>query len=399
MRRLLAVLIIAMGAFGPAAQAVADVPPYPVIDQYAKYTRVAYVRQPGGKYLVRAMPLFDIVSAAGVVRPGTSSGGASATGNNQWTGTNRFTDSLFTICDDGDLTKCIAFQASGITTGNTVAPISFGGTAAAPTATISGGQITIQSTGNGVLMNSAGTALTTAGHLAMFNGGQIGWGSAASASVATVPDAFFKRAGAAASIQMGANVNGAAVNQTLKAHDGITGTDIKGASLILAPGVGTGAAASNPLTLNRVNTLATGTTAQTYSPAVITCQTKILSNTSATAQTIATITTTTTTGGSATVDYTVVANNGTLQDVDGGLVKVAWGNNAGTVTATMTAVAVQADADASGTLAATPTVTNATNVVSIKLTPTWVTIVPTSVIGIYTLTLAITNATDVVACQ
>jgi len=209
-------------------------------------------------------------------------------------------------------------------------------------------------------------------------------------------DTFISR-DAAATIQLGNDVNGAAVNQTLKAHDGITGTDIKGASLTLAPGLGTGAAVSNPLTLNRVVTKATGTTAQTYSPAVVVCPTKILSNTSATAQTIATITTTSTTGGNVTMDYTTVANNGTLQDTDSGMVKVSWNNNAGTVAATMSAVALQSDQDASGTLATTPTATVATNVVSIKFTPTWVTIVPTTVTGWALFHLATSG--DTVVCQ
>lgn len=200
-----------------------------------------------------------------------------------------------------------------------------------------------------------------------------------------------------ATVQLGEDVNGAPVNQTLKAHDGITGTDVKGASLTLSPGLGTGAAVSNPLTLNRVVTKATGTTAQTYSPAMVVCPTKILSNTSATAQTIATITTTSTTGGAVTVDYSVVANNGTLQDTDSGVVKVAWNNNAGTVAATMSAVALQTDSDASGTLATTPTATVATNVVSIKFTPTWVTIVPTTVTGWATFTIH--SSGDTVACQ
>lgn len=202
---------------------------------------------------------------------------------------------------------------------------------------------------------------------------------------------------AAAVMQMGSDVNGAAVNQTLKAHDGITGTDVKGATLTLAPGLGTGAAVSNPLTINRVNTKATGTTAQTYSPAIVVCPTKILSNTSATAQTIATITTTSTTGGNVTMDYTTVANNGTLQDTDSGMVKVSWNNNAGTVAATMSAVALQSDQDASGTLATTPTATVATNVVSIKFTPTWVTIVPTTVTGWALFHLATSG--DTVVCQ
>jgi hypothetical protein len=175
------------------------------------------------------------------------------------------------------------------------------------------------------------------------------------------------------------------------------GTNIVGAALGLSPGMGTGNAASLPLTLFRQIEKATGTGVQTAAPAVVVCKSKILSNTSATAQTIATITTTTTTAGAVTVDYTVVANNGTLQDTDSGMVKVAWNNNAGTVAAAMTAVVLQADSDASGTLAATPTATVATNVVSIKVTPTWVTIVPTTVTSFATFTVA--SSGDTVVCQ
>lgn len=247
----------------------------------------------------------------------------------------------------------------------------------------------------GVILASGATSVfaAQAAGLVMAPSLLLGWGSA---NVNSSADAFFKRE-AAAIIQMGTDVNGAAITQTLKAADGITGTDIIGSGLTLASGLGTGAAVSQPATINRQVTKASGTTAQTYAPAVIACPTKILSNTSATTTTIATITTTSTTGGSVTYDYTVIANNGTLQDIDGGLVKVAWGNNAGTVTSTMTAVAVQADADASGTLAATPTRTDATNVVSIKLTPTWTVIVPTTVIAIATFTVATIG--DTVTCQ
>ena len=46
-------------------------------------------------------------------------GGASVSGNNTWTGTQTFRDNKFEITDDGDTTKKVAFQASGITTGTT----------------------------------------------------------------------------------------------------------------------------------------------------------------------------------------------------------------------------------------------------------------------------------------
>lgn len=201
---------------------------------------------------------------------------------------------------------------------------------------------------------------------------------------------------AAATLQMGQDVNGAAVAQTLKAHDGITGTDIAGASLTAAPGKGTGGAVSGSFIAMRNLVGATGTTPQTQAPAYIACPTKILSNSSATAQTMATITTTSTTGGSVKMFFTTVANNGTLQDTDAGEIVIGWNNNAGTVVAAASAVYGQMDSDASGTLATTPTVTFATNVVSIKFTPTWVTIVPTTVTGFATFEV---NGVNSIACQ
>jgi hypothetical protein len=216
-----------------------------------------------------------------------------------------------------------------------------------------------------------------------------------STAIATTADLVIGR-DAAAALQLGADVNGAAITQTLKAADGITGTDIIGSGLTLAPGKGTGAGVSQPLTLNRNLVLATGTTAQSQAPSYVACPTKILSNTSATAQTIATITTTSTTGGAVKMFYTVVANNGTLQDTDSGEIGVGWNNNAGTVAAAASTVYGQTDSDASGTLATTPTVTVATNVVSIKFTPTWVTIVPTTVTGFATFEV---NGVNSVSCN
>lgn len=73
---------------------------------------------------------------------------------------------------------------------------------------------------------------------------------------------------AAAALQMGQDVNGAAVAQTFKAHDGITGTDIAGANLTLAGGRGTGAGAVGNLILSTSTLLGSGTTAQTLSARV-----------------------------------------------------------------------------------------------------------------------------------
>lgn len=58
-----------------------------------------------------------LVSTQVEINPGGS--GGSLSGANPWTGANSFWDTLFTVVDDADNTKKIAFEASGITTGTT----------------------------------------------------------------------------------------------------------------------------------------------------------------------------------------------------------------------------------------------------------------------------------------
>jgi hypothetical protein len=89
----------------------------------------------------------------------------------------------------------------------------------------------------------------------------LGWSSLTNNATAS-PDAFFIRGGAAATIQLGADVNGAAVSQTLQACNGITGTDKTGGNLTLASGKGTGAGAVSSLIFQTPTVLASGTTAQ-----------------------------------------------------------------------------------------------------------------------------------------
>ena len=73
----------------------------------------------------------------------------------------------------------------------------------------------------------------------------------------------------AATLQLGVDVNGSAIAQTLKAHDGIAGTDIAGASLTLAGGRGTGAGAPGSLIFQTATALGSGTTAQTLATRLI----------------------------------------------------------------------------------------------------------------------------------
>jgi len=68
----------------------------------------------------------------------------------------------------------------------------------------------------------------------------------------------------AAVIQLGSDVNGAAVSQTVKAPDGITGTDRTGGNLTVGPGNGTGAGAVSAFIVATPTVLGSGTTAQTW---------------------------------------------------------------------------------------------------------------------------------------
>ncbi len=229
-------------------------------------------------------------------------------------------------------------------------------------------------------------------------GGYVGW-SSSSVPTGTI-NTFLQNntAGSAGTLQMGQDVNGAPVNQTFKAHDGVTGTDRAGAKLTLGGGVGTGNAASAPVQINRANEVASGTTIQSSSQAMIVCPSRAIGTTSAVALTMATVTTTSATAGGVTMFYNTTVSDNTLLDSDTGSVSVSWNNNAGTVAATMGTTNNPVQSNASGTLASTPTVTVATNVVSFKLTPTWATIVPTG--GRASVTFMVHGTgTDTIACN
>jgi hypothetical protein len=101
---------------------------------------------------------------------------------------------------------------------------------------------------------------------------------------------------------MGKDVNGAPITQTFKSHDGITGTDVVGANLILASGRGTGAGAVSSLIFQTPTVLTTGTTAQTLATRLT------LTETMATHATPVTITETVGTSGLTITGATQTAN-------------------------------------------------------------------------------------------
>lgn len=134
----------------------------------------------------------------------------------------------------------------------------------------------VGSSGAGFGVNNAGdvdfwsgsgaSATFYAAWFAVASGCQIGFDSDATGGNYQ-PDAFFKRDGTAA-IQMGADANADATDQTFKAADGITGTDKSGADMNLKSGLGTGAGAVSAVIFSTPTVLASGTTAQSYTERV-----------------------------------------------------------------------------------------------------------------------------------
>jgi len=141
------------------------------------------------------------------------------------------------------------------------------------TATIAGPAIAmgtggnfLYGTNNGVLFGYGGVAYVNVG--ASGNGIIIGqansWlGFISGTPDSNNPDVRLVRGGAAATLQMGQDVNGAAVNQTFTCASGITGTDKTGCTFTFSSGKGTGAATPSQILLQTPTALASGTTAQT----------------------------------------------------------------------------------------------------------------------------------------
>lgn len=105
---------------------------------------------------------------------------------------------------------------------------------------------------NNILLNSSGIQTGNGAQALRFGTG----------SAAGTMDTIIRRA-AAATVQLGTDVNGSPVAQTFKAHDGITGTDIGGANLTITSGKGTGAGTVSSLIFQTPAVLSTGTTVQT----------------------------------------------------------------------------------------------------------------------------------------
>ncbi len=157
------------------------------------------------------------------------------------------------------------------------------------------------------------------------------------------------------------------------------GSDVNGGSITIAPGNGTGAAAGSSANINRNLIRATSSTAQTGVNAITVCESKILSNTSATVTTLATIGLASNTAGGATVTITVTADDGTNFDAETQSANLSFVNKAGTFTVSTPTIAASSAANNSGSATIGFTATGASSLISLKVTPVFTTIVPTTV--------------------
>lgn len=205
---------------------------------------------------------------------------------------------------------------------------------------------------------------------------------------------------AAAALQLGLDVNGAAVNQAVKAHDGITGSNISAANLTLGTQVGTGTGVGGVNSTWRPIVKASGTTAQTTAPGLTICPTKTLSNTTATAQTVAIIDLASNSAAGAEAHLTVTCTDGTNFDAETvssvnsfvNKATVLTIGSAGGVTTATTA------ANNSGSCTIGQTWIAGTNQVLLKVTPVFTTIVPTTV-TVYAEVITHQPSAVAVACQ
>jgi hypothetical protein len=221
-------------------------------------------------------------------------------------------------------------------------------------------------------------ANNTGNQLQIPSTGVFGWSS--STSYASANNDTVLRRRAAANIAMGlVDVNGVPVAQTLSVQNAITGTDLPGSTWTLDAPLGTGAGAGSKTVLNRALMRATGTTAQTSANAFAVCESKTLSNTSATTTALATIGLPSNSGGGAFGIITVVATDGTNFDTDSQSFNVSFVNKAGAITISTAQITTASPASNSGSTTCGITVTAGASLVNINVTPVFTTIVPTTV--------------------
>lgn len=178
---------------------------------------------------------------------------------------------------------------------------------------------------------------------------------------------------------------------------GGSGSNIAGTSLTVGPGIstGTGVAAVN---IQRNLVLTTGSTAQTQVPGMTFCPRKILSTTTATAQTVAIVDLPSNSAAGGEVHITVTCSDGT--NFDSETQSATWSavNKAGTLTLSTPTITASSAANNSGSCTIGFTIVAGTNQVLLKVTPAFTTIVPTSVFG-YVDVITHQPSATAVACQ
>lgn len=160
----------------------------------------------------------------------------------------------------------ITFASEAAGTG-TARSVSFSGapTVTVPQLTVSGSYITINGSNFGYGL-SYGTSFEVAHNFSIGNNiftagstGAIGFGPNGDPGNL---DAFLKRGGGAAVIQLGADVNAPATAQTIQAANAITGSNLAGANLTIRPGAGMGTGTVSSLIVQTPTIAASGANTQ-----------------------------------------------------------------------------------------------------------------------------------------
>ena len=266
----------------------------------------------------------------------TFGGGVTSTGDTVIITNNTSTRNIFKLQDNVTAVLTVADGGNITSTGQL---LSAAGTTSLPTYSFSAGGangMSFNATGNRVIFSSANAASVAqfddSGNFNLGSTRVVGWSSVSASG--NTPDALIGREGAAI-LQAGADVNGAAVAQTFKAHDGITGTDIAGANLTLAGGRGTGTGAGGNRIDQTSRELATGTTAQTLQDrTVVVAKARTLTEA---ATNVVLINVASGAFGGGTLEYTVQASDGTDHQARAGSINWAVVNAAGTETCTVSA--------------------------------------------------------------
>lgn len=209
------------------------------------------------------------------------------------------------------------------------------------------------------------------GGLASITGGNgMDSGSAAEHGASIVANAGTGNAGGSVAIS-GGDVSGGVANQTGGAI-----------SFVVGRSAGAGAAGASDITMKTGFTGASGTALQTLGERFRICGHSVtMSTTTATATGIVIINMGGNGGGGCIVLYEVVASDGSNINTATGQFTVSCSEKAGVVTATASSLVGEISNNNSGTLSAGAiSTTIASNQVTVKIAPTWGTIVPTSVI-------------------